>query len=254
MLGDDEPGDCKPRRDQGPRGREKDGERKREGRRFARPKSLSYPCNQCRGRKCRDAFENRRSKQWWEQRWLRDTEQHDGRRGGGGSGAPRMETSQSKTIGNHPGTTCANYFAKQFLAIVGRRRCESRSTVTILVRSGRYNVAGQCLSIQTSVSDVATRLLDVRVPWPHGGLLIQLFVPERDWSRLAGVPPKLLSRRTCERQLCESSRYVPINPIMQYIRIRYVNVKMWFALRGIEAWRRIERTDNAFLTRHTAFR
>lgn len=79
-----------------------------------------------------------------------------------------------------------------------RRRCESRSTVTILVRSGRYNVAGQCLSIQTSVSDVATRLLDVRVPWPHGSLLIQLFVPERDWSRLA-------SHRTCERQLCASS-------------------------------------------------
>lgn len=38
-----------------------------------------------------------------------------------------------------------------------RRRCESRSTVTILVRSSRYNVAGQCLPIQTSVSDVATR-------------------------------------------------------------------------------------------------
>lgn len=36
-------------------------------------------------------------------------------------------------------------------------RCESRSTVTILVRSGRYNVAGQCLPIQTSVSDVAIR-------------------------------------------------------------------------------------------------
>lgn len=83
------------------------------------------------------------------------------------SEASRMETSQSKSIGNHPGTTCANYFAKQFLAIVttvAAAAAASRSTVTILVRSGRYSVAGQCLSIQTSVSDVATRWADVRVP------------------------------------------------------------------------------------------
>lgn len=71
-----------------------------------------------------EAFENRHPKQWWELRWLRDSEEHRKRNGGttgGGTGSrqgglSRMETSRSKTIGNHPGTTCANYFTKQSLS------------------------------------------------------------------------------------------------------------------------------------------
>lgn len=107
-----------------------------------------------------------------------------------------METSRSKTIRESSGTTCANYFAKQSLAVVAVAT-ESRSTVTILVRSGRYNVAAQCLPIQASGVGCRDTLGGHPCPVATGGLLIQLF---RAWSadsrrRLAH---NFFPDRTCE--------------------------------------------------------
>lgn len=76
-----------------------------------------------------------------------------------------------------------------------RRRCyESRSTVTILVRSGRYNVAGQCLLFRPQCrisrhirrTSVATRGI------AHPA--VRLGRDRSNWL-------KLLSWWTCERQL-----------------------------------------------------
>lgn len=130
---------------------------------------LNYSCifvinvNEAGGRKSAMFENHRHPKQWWELRWLQDSVEHQLRTVGQGGGRERrrglsrMETSRSKTIRESSGITCANYFAKQSLAVVFVA-AGSRSTVTILVWSGCYNVAAQCLPVQVSlVSDVATR-------------------------------------------------------------------------------------------------
>jgi len=65
ILGDDEPGDCKPRRDQGPREREEEKERRKKraaicASRITLVSTLAISVEE----ESRDAFENHRPKQW----------------------------------------------------------------------------------------------------------------------------------------------------------------------------------------------
>lgn len=125
---------------------------------------------------------------------LRGTQKEEWRNGGEGVG--REGFREWKRLGARPSgiilappvrTTLPNNLSR------GSRRCyKSHSTVTILVRSGRYNVAGQCLLFRPQCR-ISRHIRQTS----HGGLLIQLLVLDgigTDW-------PKLLSWWTCERQL-----------------------------------------------------
>lgn len=126
-----------------------------------------------------------------------------GMRGAEVGGLSRVETRlEARPSGNHPGTTCANYFAKQSLAVV------ASPLLPRVVRPLRYwfDRVVTMSRDNASYSDLSVGCRDTLggrpCPRGHGGLLIQLFRPGRKCSGLA-VPPKLLSRRTCERRLCE---------------------------------------------------
>lgn len=81
-------------------------------------------------------------------------------------GRRREDEGKQKYLGarpNHPAppvrTTLRNNFPWQQPAL------RSRWTVTILVRSSRYNVVGTMVSIQTSVSNNAIHSIDGSTPW-----------------------------------------------------------------------------------------
>lgn len=147
IRGDGEPGDCKPRRDQGPR--------KREGRRVAirafriNPRVSSQSVS-------RKKVETR----------LRTVVLNNGENYAD-CGTPSNTARGTGSVAFENGNVSKqdhresswHHLCELLCETISRdsRRCESRSTVTILVRSGRYIVAGQCLPIQTSVSDAATR-------------------------------------------------------------------------------------------------
>jgi len=157
-----------------------------------------------------------------------------------------METSRSKTIRNHPGTTCANYFAKQFLAIVAVAAAR-------VVRPLRYWFDRVVTMLRDNASPFGSQC---RMSW-H----VRWTSVSRDHT---GVRSSSCSSWTGLKQIgCPAGtsfpvnvwmatsrkfgRYVPINPIMQYVlRIKYVNVKMWLALWGAKE-KVIQRTDS-FLT------
>lgn len=139
-----------------------------------------------------------------------------------------METSRSKTIGNHPGTTCANYFAKQFLAIVG-------AAAARVVRPLRYWFDRVVTMLRDNASLFRPQCrMSRHVRWTsvsrdHTGVCSSSC---SSWTRLEQigrpVAPGLLSpvivRTATSRKF---GIYVPINSIMQYVlRIKYVNVKM----------------------------
>lgn len=142
-------------------------------------------------------------------------------RGVGRGRLSRMETSRSKTIGNHPGTTCANYFTKQSLSRGSRRRCcESRSTVTILVRSGRYNVAGQCLPFrpQCRMSRHIRRTSVATRGFAHPAVRLG-----RDRSRLTETSFPMNVRTTTWLEYILGGTY----PLILLCNMRIEYAKMW---------------------------
>lgn len=149
------------------------------------------------------------------------------RRGERSRGLSRMETSRSKTIGNHPGTTCANYFAKQFLVIV------TAAAAARVVRPLRYWFDRVVTMSRDNASPFRPQCrMSRHVSWTsvsrdHTGVCTSSC---SSWTRLEqiGRPAQTsfpMNVRTATSRMF--GRYVPINPIMQYVlRIKYVNVKM----------------------------
>lgn len=128
--------------------------------RFARPESLSYPRNQRRGRKSRRlrTIVLNNGENYADCGTPRNTERGMEKRRGGSrqGGLSRMETSQSKTIGNHPGTTCANYFTKQSLSWQSPPLLQESFDRYDTGLIGSLQRRGTMPPIQTSVSDIAT--------------------------------------------------------------------------------------------------
>ena len=157
-----------------------------------------------------------------------------------------METSRSKTIRNHSGTTCANYFAKQFLAIVAAAR---------VVRPLRYWFDRVVTMLPDNASPFGSQCrMSWHVRWTsvsrdHTGVRsssCSSWTGLKQIGRPAGTSFPMNVWMATSRKF---GRYVPINPIMQYVlRIKYVNVKMWLALWGAKG-KVIQRTLTAFLTR-----
>lgn len=156
---------------------------------------------------------------------LRGTQKEEWRNGGEGVGREgfqewkRLEARPSGIILAPPvRTTLPNNLSRD-----SRRRCyKSHSTVTILVRSGRYNVAGQCLLFRPQCrmsrhirrTSMATRGDCSSSCW------------SRNRSRLTETSFLMNVRTTTLLEYI--GWYLPINSVVQNAtRIKYVNVKMW---------------------------
>lgn len=157
---------------------------------------------------------------------LRGTQKEEWRNGGEGIDREgfrewkRLEARPSGIILAPPvRTTLPNNLSRD-----SRRRCyKSHSTVTILVRSDRYNVAGQCLLFRPQCrmsrhirpTSMATR----GIAHPAVGV-------GRNRSRLTETSFLMNVRTTTSLEYI--GLYLPINSVVQNAtRIKYVNVKMW---------------------------
>lgn len=159
---------------------------------------------------------------------LRGTQKEERRNEGGGGEIGREGFREWKRLEARPSgiilappvrTTLPNNLSRG-----SRRRCyESRSTVTILVRSSRYNVAGQCLPfrLQCRMSRHIRRTSVAIRGIAHPAVRLG-----RDRSRLTETSFPMNVRTTTSLEYI--GWYLNINSVVQYATcIKYVNVKMW---------------------------
>lgn len=161
------------------------------------------------------------------------------RRGERSRGLSRMETSRSKTIGNHPGTTCANYFAKQFLAIV------TAAAAARVVRPLRYWFDRVVTMSRDNASPFRPQCrMSRHVSWTSvsrnhtGDLHIQLFVLDTagaDWpSRPNFFPDERANGNFANvREICTYQSYYAICITYQVCKCQDVTCPM-----GYQAWKR----------------